>query len=191
MKSLLIVGYPKGFTSKTYVICQQATGLKETGVSAGEILNWERNPEVDHHPFVDRSEAAYQSYAPALRDKQDDYILKDVVQPRVVLRFLDQNPDSFNVLYVHRNPEDVMLAQQRDGWTYYPDPREFEREFLRFKTVEYERALTDPEAIFSPLRDFGYQVQPYNYITERFRAKTRHTRFAIEAIRQSQQATSQ
>ena len=183
MKSLLIVGHPKGFTSKTYAICQYATGLQETGVGSGELLNWERNPDLDRFPFVDGSDQAYQSYAPQLLRFRTDHILKDVVQPRVILRFLAEHPGQLNVLYVHRDPDEVMLAQRRDGWTYYPDPREFEAEFMRFTTVEYERALIDPEAIFGALRSLGYTVRPYNYITGHFQDKTRQTRADLAAER--------
>lgn len=188
-KSLLIVGHPKGFTSRTYAICKRATRLRDSGVSAGEILNWQRNASIERRPFLDDSDEGYRCYEKHLRAMSRGFIIKDVVQPHVVLRFLEQNPGVYNVLYIHRDSNDVMLQHKLAGWSYYPDPEVFARRFRKYPTVEYEDITSCPKVIFDALRGFGYRVRTFNYINERFTQRRESTRQRLKQHRDLHEKT--
>jgi hypothetical protein len=96
MKSLLIVGFPKGFTTAAWQIAHRATGLQRPQVSANEVLNparirqsgrgWIRGFLREHDPMSDGFFSRNPKFYPKARAVLDHFAeggfcIKDVVQP--------------------------------------------------------------------------------------------------------------
>ena len=118
-KSLLLIGFPRGFTSTSQEIIVKATGLKNPGVSAGEVLNADR---LSWEGLVDISEKlnrfdrytknleAYPVIEEQLNKYREGFIVKDVVQPWLVLEYIKRNPHAYNVLFISRNIDEVIFC---------------------------------------------------------------------------------
>jgi hypothetical protein len=180
-RPLLIVGFPRGMTSGVYRLVQRATGLRELfgGVGDGEIFNPGRvehlisgMPGDDQSGFYDRSEAGYLRVAAIAAHVEAGFVIKDVVQPFHVLRYLAANPGHFEVLYVRRPLEHVAFAQARRGWAYAHSMEQLAEAFSAFPTLDMQRLLFDGGVLFDTLRDrFGYHVEPFDYLTPAFIAQ--------------------
>jgi hypothetical protein len=122
MKALLIIGFPKGFTTAAWQIARRATGLMNPHVSAGEVLNpqrirssgrgWIREFLRENDPLSDgffsdnpgfypKAEAILHHYA------EGGFCIKDVVQPFYVMQYLAEHPGRYNVLFCERPIEKV------------------------------------------------------------------------------------
>jgi hypothetical protein len=110
-KSLLLVGLPRGFTSFTYDVVARATGLQRALASEGEVLNPDgasRAAALSGRPFHYRPERGdhpevYPAARAILERFRNGYVIKDVVQPWLVLDYLKEHPDAYRVLYIRRD----------------------------------------------------------------------------------------
>jgi RHS repeat-associated protein len=122
MKSFLIVGFPKGFTSAAWQIAHRATGLRRPQVSAGEVLNparirqsgrgWVREFLREHDPMSDGFFSRNPEFYPKARAVLDHFAeggfcIKDVVQPFYIMQYLAEHPGRYNVLFCERPIEEV------------------------------------------------------------------------------------
>lgn len=187
-KPLLLIGFPRGFTSQSYFILQAATGLREILPNDGEILNLQRVkrlfPFVDGRMgFYDTSEPLYEKVAETLGHVRKGCIVKDVVQPFHVLRYLDANPDTFNVIYVKRDLRHVAFAVIRREWGYVHRVAELHDRFSKYPSLDVERALTDFRYPADVVRSLGYVARPHDYRDAKFRqaGKEFDQRFAAES----------
>ena len=105
----------------------KATGLKNPGVSAGEVLNADR---LSWEGLVDISEKlnrfdrytknleAYPVIEEQLNKYREGFIVKDVVQPWLVLEYIKRNPHAYNVLFISRNIDEVIFHCNKKNWGY-------------------------------------------------------------------------
>lgn len=158
-KSLLIIGQPRGFTTPVYDLIVGATSLAPP-CRQGEVLNYHLNPEcVIGHRSQDVDTAA------ALLDRyQLDYVVKDVVNPFVVLEYLKTH-EAYRVLHVYRDPEDCMRHQRARGWGPV-DPGQLLDEFLRFPTVCFDDLIYDSDVLWDAVEALGYAVNRFDYAAE-------------------------
>lgn len=178
MKSLLIIGQPRGFTTNVYNYSLQATGLKKTLAKGGEILNRDNGKYFGWPHFVSDAE----SYAAArnlLELFAEDYVIKDVVNPHLILRYLDERPNAYNVLHVFREPEECQRHQRARGWAKV-DPTSYLERFRKFRTVHFKDLIRSSTSLWDALCDLGYPVRRFNYITPQFILK-RHNVLRREA----------
>lgn len=164
MKSLLIVSSPRSLSTSIYEICCFALPeLKPVpNVTRGEVFNYLDNPKcpITHY---DRSISGYKHVCKTLREYNCGFILKSVVQPFHVSRYLDFHENSYNVLYIYRDRDAVKKCQDLRGWECV-DPLIYEALFWKYVTVKYETLIYDPKHLFDALRQFNYQVNEFNYI---------------------------
>jgi hypothetical protein len=177
-KPLLLIGFPRGFTSQSYSILQRATGLKEHLSNAGEFLNLQR--VRGYFPFVegrmgfyDSGDDLYEKIATAMEKVPAGTIVKDVVQPFHVLRWLDEHPDRFNVVYVNRNLEHIAFAVMRREWGYVHRIQELHERFMRFPQLDVDRALQDYAYPAEVARSLGYAARAHDYLDRNFRKQSR------------------
>jgi hypothetical protein len=122
MKSLLILGIPKGFTTAAWQVARRATGLMAPHVSAGEVLNpgrirqsgqgWIREFLREHDPMSDDFFSRNPEFYPKARAVLDHFTeggfcIKDVVQPFYVMQYLAKHPGRYNVLFCERPIDEV------------------------------------------------------------------------------------
>jgi hypothetical protein len=197
-KPLMIVGFPRGFTSDAYKIIQKATGLREVfGVGGdGEIFNIDRISKI----FFGINEPAFNYNNLLPYDEQDSgyiivrnildglfapessgFIIKDVVQPFHIARYLRESPDKFNVIYVKRNLEHVKFSLGWQNWgrhlgerwkRYVKNMEQVEQEFLRYNILDVDQIMADEGYIFRWLSEaFRYDVTVFHFHTKEFIAK--------------------
>lgn len=174
-RSLLIVGVPKGCTTTIYSICVRALGFKTTGAEQGELLNGLFNTD---------EESNCRKVADRLKGYSGDsgFVVKDVLQPIPVARYIRESPDAYNVLFVKRDLVEVRMCQRHAGLSE-EDPAIAYRLFAGQKTVLVDRLLFDPEEIFGALRQFGYNVDNTDYRTPDFIRKRNETKMKIRNLR--------
>ncbi|MGK7865453.1 hypothetical protein [Falsiroseomonas sp. E2-1-a4] len=178
-KSLLLLGFPRSFTSEAYRIAASALTLDRTQARAGEALNSQMWPElcpdsIKNIHFYDNTDANYPAFAEILDrfSREPGFILKDVVQPFHALRYVKENPDKFTAFYVKRSVPDVVSRIKKQGWRYVHSINYLEERYSRLPILDAARMMYDHEYIFRKLRSFGYDAQGFNYIDQNF-IKTR------------------
>jgi hypothetical protein len=168
-KPLLLVGFPRGFTSQSYDILGRVTGLKEHYPNAGEFLNLQRLRATfpfavqNRMKFYDTSDDLYELVAEAMLRVKPGSIVKDVVQPFHVLRFLQENPSRFNVVYVKRNLSHVAFSLLRREWGYVHQLQQLHERFSRFAAIDVDRTLEDITYPVEVARSLGYAARGYDY----------------------------
>lgn len=199
MKSLLVIGHPKGLTTEVQRICNGALpdmtfSTNQLGrVAPGESLNVKEN-----QPWFSKDDALYQRCAAKLLQLRSNFIIKDVLQPYACARFLQEYPDVLNVLFVDRNIEDVYVAQRLRGW-YISDEKTWEEAiafeacrgriknvksvFKRFPSITDEELLYEINPIHDLLSSLGYNVDIYQYINTKFIQYREKTHQKIKVFR--------
>jgi len=175
MKSLLIIGLPRGFSSEAYrIAAAMMPQLQRSTVAAGEILNHERNPELktDADFYLDEDSPDFESFyrqceAQLLR-YADDFIIKDVVQPWVLLRFLKEHPERYHVLFADRPLAHIKFALERKGWAFVRHIDIIYQSFQLFPAIDVSRAQFDADVFHRTLAAIYPQAQPINYIDKKF-----------------------
>ncbi|MCF8069992.1 MAG: hypothetical protein K9L30_15535 [Desulfobacterales bacterium] len=179
MKSLLFVGFPRGVTSTTYTIsASMLPFLKETGISTGEILNHQRNEALtDKYPFYISDNhpdfnTAYLYFKLILDKYAENHIIKDVVQPYIVLRYLKENPEKYNVIFINRNLEHIKFALEYRGWDYTFGLDYLYDRFSRYSEIKIDQAIYDEDYIPGILSRYYDNVITVHYISQKFLDKT-------------------
>lgn len=173
-KPLLLIGFPRGFTSQSYTILKRATGLGEHCPSSGEFLNLQRLRTLfpfavnTKMTFYDTGDHLYEPFAQALEKVRNGYIVKDVVQPFHVLRYLDENPAKFNVVYVRRNLSHVAFSLMRREWGYVHKIGVLHERFSRYPALDVDSALDDVDHPIEVVRKLGYAARGFNYRDQTF-----------------------
>jgi hypothetical protein len=175
-KSLLLVGLPRGFTSFTYDVVARATGLQRAPASEGEVLNPDGASgaaALSGRPFHYRLERGDHSEvypaARAILDRfRNGYVIKDVVQPWLVLDYLKEHPDAYRVLYIRRDLNRVRFHLAGRGWTFVEDVEAVDRAFSHFPTLDVQEALFDSDAITRAITRLGYRARRVPYMTRSF-----------------------
>lgn len=178
-KPIILVGFPRGFTTVSYRIIRDSTLLLEIFGAAGdgEVCNVDRiraafcgkfQPNIG---FYDRSEAGFEWVSRILDLVPPGHIVKDVVQPFHVMRYLQERPDRFTVLYVNRPLEHVSFALSRRGWSYVHSVDEIHEAYAKFDQLDVEKCLFDESYIFKRISDLGYKTQSFSYINKDFISK--------------------
>lgn len=187
-KPLLLIGFPRGFTSQSYFILQGATGLREVLPGDGELLNLQRVrrffPFVEGRMgFYDTNEPLYEKIAETLDHVNKGFIVKDVVQPFHTLRYLEANPDKFNVIYVKRDLRHIAFALIRREWGYVHRIAELHERFSAYPALDVARVLTDFRYPAELARSLGYAARPSDYRDATFRQNSKDfdRRFAAES----------
>ena len=183
LKSLLIVGFPRGLTTHVYEVAHQSIGgLSPNDANGGEILNRRNNPECTLG-YLNETENGYCQATRILGAHAFGYVLKDVVQFHIMRRYLTKQPKMFSVLFVSRRIDDSIACHLLREWN--PMPRELfvemENFYQTFPTVEYDEIICNTEALFEAFESIGYNVDRYNYLTPEFIEKRDHT---IEKLRE-------
>ena len=175
MKSLLLIGFPRGFTSQAYDIAKEMLPfLKESGIDAGEVLNQTRNTAIDRDiPFYLKSntpdfEETYQYCRKILDQYTEGYIIKEVVQPFIVLRYLFEHPNAFNVLFVNRPLEHIQFSLDRKGWGFAGKPETLYPAFSSFPALDVNKAYYEPQYVHQCLQAIYPKATPYNYLSPLF-----------------------
>ncbi len=175
MKSLLLIGFPRGFTSQAYDISKgMLPFLKESGIAAGEVLNHTRNDAIDReYPFYLNStsakfEEAYQYCSRILDQYTEGYLIKEVIQPHIVLRYLYENPDAYHVVFVNRPMAHIQFSLDRKGWGFAGDPETLFPAFNCFPSIDVSKAYYDADYFHSFLKSIYPNAVPHNYLTPLF-----------------------
>jgi hypothetical protein len=186
MPSLLIVGFPKGFTSETWRITVRATQLDRPGVSDGEILNHQRVKQTGSGwirsfvaerpsaimPFYSQDDRDYSTARAILEHfSSGAYCVKDVVQPYFVLQYVCENPKKYQVLFCDRSLSEIEERNRKEGWKYAKNLQDLRQRFLSYPSFCVTDALYDPKILFDALANLGYPVNRFNYLTPDFVAK--------------------
>ena len=169
--SLLIIGHPKGLTTQTWQVCRKITGLRTTSSQiAGEILNDRRCKRKPQFTHFDKSEECYDTCKEILEQHLVGWLVKDVVQPHAVCRYITEHPGAFRVLFIDRDPVIVHWRQTCRGWVY-PDPAENIEMFCNASdaVLTFEDVTENPAAVWNALRNLGYDITEVNYITAKFK----------------------
>ena len=175
MKSILLAGFPRGFTSQVHTLMVRSLpGYDATRVSAGEVLNQQRNDVLQQKfRFYIRPEDAgfddvYSALAPILDDHARGYIVKDVVQPFVVGRYLERNPDVFDALFLMRNLAHVRFALDRKGWGFAKRLEDVVELHRDHPVLDATRIMYEPDYFFEFLEQRYDRVRRWNYLTGEF-----------------------
>jgi len=160
MKSLLIVGQPRGFTSEAHRIAAKATQLDPSPFDRGELLNPHVNCTLKF-PHLSKSEDSYVAFSAVLGQYKEGYCVKDVVQPFGVSRYIQEHPDHYNVLLIERPIEQVKLFQGLSGWKY--PQLDMKKLYPSSMTVQYDSIIYDCAPFFAALEALGYTVTPFPY----------------------------
>lgn len=175
MKSLLLIGFPRGFTSQAHDIAKEMLPfLQESGIDAGEVLNQTRNRTIDRDiPFYLKSnsptfEDTYQYCRKILNQYTEGYIIKEVVQPFIVLRYLFEHPDAFNVLFINRPLEHIKFSLDRKGWGFAGNPETLYQAFSSFPAFDVTKAYYDPHYVHECLQAIYPTARAYNYLSPLF-----------------------
>ena len=121
MKSLLLVGLPRSFTSFSYKIaCNCAPQLQSTSAEAGEVLNYLpfKNKKVEERERYCQDPKAIEDYTQYLLLFKNGYIVKDVIQPFVVQNLLKKHSRAFNIIHIDRMIQDSTYAMIKRNWWY-------------------------------------------------------------------------
>jgi hypothetical protein len=176
-KSLLLVGYPRGFTSESHRIASAMLPmLGKPGISAGEVLNADRNPAIVtryefymgiNHPNFNES---YNFFEGVLDSFAEGHVIKDVTYPIHILEYISRNPNKFNVVYIHRNLDHVRYACYRKNWNYIDriNMYRLHYEFSKFPTINAEKAMRDPMAFEKIIKKIYPAAKSIDYITPAF-----------------------
>lgn len=175
MKSLLIIGLPRGFSSEAYrIAAAMLPDLQQSAVAAGEVLNHQRNPDLaDAADFYlgDESpdfEFFYRQCEVQLLRYAEDFIIKDVVQPWVVLRFLKEHPGLYHVLFADRDLAQIKFALERKGWAFVRHIDTIHQSFQLFPSIDVSHAQFDAEVFHRALVAIYPAAQQVNYIDNNF-----------------------
>ncbi|MGX9966480.1 hypothetical protein ACVFYP_24365 [Roseomonas sp. F4] len=175
-KSILLIGFPRGFTSETYRIMFEAMDLAKPSATAGEVLNWQRWPEncppaIYDMKFFDQRPENYAGIAQVYDDIFSSgipHLMKDVVQPFHTLRYLRDHPDRFQVLYIRRDLRAVIHSLRKRGWGYVHSIQALDQEFMKFPFLEASRIMHDPAYIVRKIRGLGYTIRERDYLSPAF-----------------------
>jgi len=160
MKSLLIVGQPRGFTTEAHRIAAKATQLDPSPFDQGELLNPTFNPNLNF-AHLSKSEDSYAAFSVLLAQYKEGYCIKDVVQPYGVSRYIQEHPDDYNVLVIERPIQQLRLFQGLQGWKY---PQLDLKELYPGRiALQYESIIYDCAPFFAALVSLGYSVTRFPY----------------------------
>ena len=185
LKSLLLIGFPRGFTTQSYEIIKKATGLRSSNVSAGEVLNRGRllkagfvneSLKLKNFPFYTKNLELYPVIEQELNKYKKGFIIKDVVHPWLVLEYISRNPTTYNVLFVSRNLNEVTFHLNKLDWRIYTGIEELQDKFRYFPTLDVELAMHDSDYLFDTVEKLGYTVERFNYIDQDFVEKREKTK---------------
>ena len=188
MKSLLILGHPKGCTTQTVTLCHSLLGFPTTG----EVLN-----KKGRHPYFRKDDEFYQKATQWLLRVSQDHIVKDVIQPYACDRFLRDHPEAFNVIFIDRSVEDVHISarlagwigQKPEGWKKNLERAKSIRDlFERFPKITYEELVFETAPLHNLLRSLGYTVTDCNYITPAFARKRDATYRKLKAFKDARKS---
>lgn len=124
-KSVLIVGLPRSMSSLVY--------QESKDILSKELKHLDSNPWHDGDPlnhiwtdFVDlkgkhasTNHEDYSKYSAVLDKYKEGYVIKTVAQPYMVRRYLELNPESYNVIQIKRTLADIVYALHMRDW-YWP-----------------------------------------------------------------------
>lgn len=168
MKSLLIISSPRSLSTQVYEICcASLPELKQVpNVTRGEVFNFYDNTEctIKH---CDRTENGYKYVCNTLDQYYNGYIIKSVVQPFHISRYLDFNEGKYNVLYIKRDRDTILTCQHLLNWQCV-DPIFYEALYWQYNSVHYEELIYNTECLWILLRSMGYIVNDFNYINDEF-----------------------
>jgi len=126
-KSLLIVSLPRSLSSATFLFCHKMIANKLKIDETNDIV--QKNGEIlNHLPKFQEfntyiacqldDDISYKKYKSTLDKYTNGYLIKDVVQPLIVSRYLRENPNSYNVLYIKRDPVEVIHRMWERKWMW-------------------------------------------------------------------------
>lgn len=185
-KPILLVGLPRGMTSKAFVIMARMLGRKPPDFTThGEMLNpqrfrWERSSLPADHPLRERlggltgplhskSPETFEAVARALDCVPDRWIIKDVVQPWACLDYARRNPSRFTIFYLRRELSHVHFALHRRNWNYVADVDGLDRALSEaFQIISTTAMQFDERYLHERLRQLGVAAKFVEYIDQNF-----------------------
>jgi len=192
-KSLLLLSFPKSMSTLTYIICRDALRIDLSYPAAGEgILNHKCNMNLRKTPYYTRQSRDFRFLNRALEsvlNKCGPCLLKDVVQPFFINRYLKNHSEKLNVLFIERPLADVVYCNWIRNWHYISKgvpSGKFSKDiddmiagitnvyntiYSKFDTLEFNKLIDDERYIWDKLEDLGYRVNNYHYMktTENFK----------------------
>ena len=179
-RSLLLVGFPRGLTTEAYRICLEGAHELAPLAEAGEILNRTRSRHAIGHAHFETNQRAYKHYAALLDKFKTGFIIKDVVQPFIVCKYLKKNPGSYNVLFIDRDTEDVVARQKARGWDQpNPDTYRDKLKEVADEVVHYWDIVGGCDPIYDALERLGYSPERKDYRTPQFMNKFKSTELSL------------
>lgn len=206
-KSVLIVGLPRSMSSLIYQESRQILSRKLKHLDLkiwhdGDPLNhiWTDYPEL-RGKHASLNDEDYEKYAAVLNKYKEGYVIKTVCQAHMVRKYLENNPDDYNVIQIKRTLADTVYALHMKNW-YWPikflglDPfnkkhcnlvnlckavvyMDRELNHIPNKTLlSYENLLWDGGLLTRKYKKLGYRVKPKNHINQDFVNKRREVLYS-------------
>jgi len=155
--------------------------LKISYYTDGEVLNYQRRSkfcggdEGKFHFWLSKDDEEFEAsntwVEKQLHRYAKGYIIKDVVHPYEVLKYLDKYPDKYRVLYIRRDPEEVRFFIDKKNWNMTLNLNVLDQHFRQFTTLHVDQALKSEEYFHSVLKELYTNVRFVKYITPAFIAK--------------------
>jgi len=121
-KSLLIVSFPRSLSSLIFKTCNKKIPYLKIDRSSSKIIE---NGEIFNYlndykktQFCLKSNKSYERCRKTLDKYTDGYLIKDVVQPLMVEKYIQENPDNYNVLYIERDIAEVAHRMWDRKWMW-------------------------------------------------------------------------
>ena len=179
LPSLMLLGFPRGFTSDSYEITWRSLPfLKRPMISAGEVLNYQRfssknlKSEGNFHFWLPENHNEFPAACRWIEKRLDQYtggyIIKDVVHPLQVLKYLDKYPENYRVLYIRRDPELVRYFTDKKGWQMNLDLYTLDQKFKKYPVLEVEKALYSEKYFHQVLSRVYPMARCARYMTKSF-----------------------
>lgn len=178
MKSLMILGFKRCMSSAVYNFYFKAIPeLNKTSISDGEIIN--RNESLSpfcKYPHNTLDDEKYKLQKDVFDLFRSGYLIKEVTQPYSIVRYMKENPEAYNVIYMDRDLDHIEFACKNKiwegmiGWEIppYPELCRMREEMISISNgvIDVNLALKDYNHIFDVARNLGYTVNGWDYIND-------------------------
>ncbi len=200
MKSLIIVGLPRSMSSlvyryASYMLSDELNILDEKIWHDGDVLNHIQVefPRIKKK-FGRNNYTDYKKHKTVLDKYSKNHLIKSVVQPLHVAKFLNEN-EKYNVLLIRRELADTIYTLYLREW-FWPinilglDSTKrknqtlenlckavikIDKEILSSiqdkELISYENLLFDDKLLFRKLKKLGYDPKWFSHIDEDFKKK--------------------
>lgn len=179
MKSLAIVALPRSASTLLEEICHQS--LVRLGfVASAEIFNKGHNKKAGKVPHFAKNQNDKHEILKKIATKYaENHVIRDVVQCRFISDQIEWIQDRFNIIYLQRPIEEVVVCCQLHGWKTKPTSWFKYRDILdgipssdSFSRLKYYDFVQDnPKKLYKILKNWYPDCGNRAYMIGRFVVK--------------------